>query len=985
MPRGGAREKTEVPDFRGEATRMDNLKTERDVEVKLLQPLFSDTLGYPPDQLDWAHRVPMQLGRQVLNKEADLVAKFRGKPVITVEAKSPNEPVHSNLGQLDSYAFALRTPYSVITNGRRFLLRGYYSFNSRINVIDDTVDALAKGKWKALRQLISFANIPATILERPNAVVEPDEERIKDYRRFFRKIHNTIRDRDKLDPAAAFDELSKLLFLKAAEDEWRLKARSKPVLSPEKIEEWESLGKGKAKAFINEWFQAATEELFPGVFEDHPRINLSSGTLAAVLKDMKPFHVRNGDVDVKGRAFEEFLPSQLRGEGLGQFFTPRPIVNFMADLAGISIHDVVTDFACGSGGFLIKAFEQMQRGVDALPSGTLHRMGTTKDEILDDIRTHQIFGIDAEPRAAKTAKMNMLMWGDGKNVARGNALDTKDITGKPYQPPEYTEKNQGSGATLILANPPFGSKEKDVDILKHYELGAKLQDKKSEKTEILFIEKGLKLLRPEGKMLIVLPQGILSGQSNERVRRFIHSQAEIRAIISLPTHTFVQSGVPTVNTCILYLQKFTKQKKELYDSSTSNMKTDEVGDFLRTDPEFNYPIFMGTAEFIGYEPSGRMIIEDGEKTDLDLLLEDFSNQSEIMRPNVDLFEFANRFYGDKSFRRKDQTIRGTTKGLKTAFVVPLSETEERLDPPFYLWRYQASRLLAALSPLGDSIQEVSERFHPKSDDDLDREYAMVGVSSDGKVTLNEYVRGEEFKSTYRPKRVHHNDFIYNPMRANIGSIGLVPKELDGSLTSPDYKIFRSNKLKPEFLLNLLRAPFYRMYIDVVSTGSIRDRLHPTDLRKMRVPEVSRCEQAVVSEIARRTDEELQRLQEDAVAQKAVAVSRLHELVDASSALASTSDDWEAAFATLADQWRRETAMYSSIPRKVEHPAYKKIIAMGEDAVPLILRELRARPAHWFAALKAITKASPAGAGSGSNVKQATDSWLRWGKEQGYVD
>lgn len=962
---------------------MDDLKTERDVEVKLLHPLFSDTLGYPPDQLDWAHRVPMHLGRQVLNKEADLVAKFRGKPVITVEAKSPNEPVHSGLGQLDSYAFALQTPYSVITNGRRFLLRGYYSFNSRINVIDDTVDSLVEGKWKALRKLISFANIPATIQEKPNPVVAPDEERIKDYRRFFRKIHNAIRDRDKLDPAAAFDELSKLLFLKAAEDEWRLKARSRPVLTPEKIEEWESLGKGKAKAFVNEWFQAATEELFPGVFEDHPQINLSSGTLAAVLRDMKPFHVRNGDVDVKGRAFEEFLPSQLRGEGLGQFFTPRPIVNFMADLAEISIHDVVTDFACGSGGFLIKAFEQMQRGVDELPSGTLRRMGTTRAEILDDIRAHQIFGIDAEPRAAKTAKMNMLMWGDGKNVARGNALDTKDITGKPYQPAEYSEKNQGSGATLIPANPPFGSKEKDPDILNKYELGSKLQDKKSEKTEILFIEKGLKLLRPEGKMLIVLPQGMMSGQLNQRVRSFIHSQAEIRAIVSLPTHAFVQSGVPTVNTCILYLQKFTKQKKELYDSRTADMEPDAVREFLRTDPDFDYPIFMGTAEFIGYEPSGRMIVGAGEKTDLDLLLEDFANQSEITRPDTDLFEFANRFYGDKSFRRKDQTIRGTTKGLKTAFVVPFNETEGRLDPPFYLWRYQASRLLATLLPLGDSIEEAGERFSPKTDDDLDREYPMISVSSDGRVTLNEYVRGESFGPNYRPKKVRHNDFVYNPMRANIGSIGLVPKELDGSLASPDYKVFRSKKLKPEFLLNLLRAPFYRMYIDVVSTGSIRDRLHPRDLRKMRVPEVSRSEQVVVSEIVRRTEDELRRLQEDAVNQRAVATGRLHKLVNASAALASDTENLEAAFATLADQWRRETAMYSSIQKKVEHLAYQKIIAMGEDAVPLILRELEARPAYWFAALKAITKASPTGIGSG--LKQATTTWLRWGKKQGYID
>ena len=174
-------------------------KTERDVEVKLLAPLFSDTLGYPPDQLAWAHRVPMQFGRQIMNKEADLVAKFHGKPVITVEAKSPNEAIQSGLGQLDSYAFQLRTPYSVITNGKRFVLRGYYSFNSRINVIDDAVDKLAKAKWSTLRKLISFENIPATIQEKPNPVIAPDEEKIKDYRRFFRKIHNTIRDRDKLD------------------------------------------------------------------------------------------------------------------------------------------------------------------------------------------------------------------------------------------------------------------------------------------------------------------------------------------------------------------------------------------------------------------------------------------------------------------------------------------------------------------------------------------------------------------------------------------------------------------------------------------------------------------------------------------------------------------------------------------------------------------------------------------------------------------
>ena len=69
------------------------------------------------------------------------------------------------------------------------------------------------------------------------------------------------------------------------------------------------------------------------------------------------FKIKDSMEDVKGRAFEEFLPSQLRGKGLGQYFTPRPIVDFMIELADISLKDKVLDFASGSGGFLIKAFE----------------------------------------------------------------------------------------------------------------------------------------------------------------------------------------------------------------------------------------------------------------------------------------------------------------------------------------------------------------------------------------------------------------------------------------------------------------------------------------------------------------------------------------------------------------------------------------------------------------------------------------------------
>jgi hypothetical protein len=111
-----------------------------------------------------------------------------------------------------------------------------------------------------------------------------------------------------------------------------------------------------------------------------------------------------------------------------------------------------------------------------------------------------------------------------------------------------------------------------------------------------------------------------------------------------------------------------------------------------------------------------------------------------------------------------------------------------------------------------------------------------------------------------------------------------------------------------------------------------------------------------------------------------------QTISGSGALAADSNEnLESMFATLAEQWRQETAMFSSISKKVKHPAYQKIIAMGDDAVPLILREMRARPAHWFNALKSITGTSPAGEREGFNVDQATAAWLKWGKQRGLLD
>jgi hypothetical protein len=92
---------------------------------------------------------------------------------------------------------------------------------------------------------------------------------------------------------------------------------------------------------------------------------------------------------------------------------------------------------------------------------------------------------------------------------------------------------------------------------------------------------------------------------------------------------------------------------------------------------------------------------------------------------------------------------------------------------------------------------------------------------------------------------------------------------------------------------------------------------------------------------------------------------------------------EAVFKKLSAEWWKETAALSSLEKKVLHPAYQRIIALGPGAVPLILKEMKSRPGHWFWALDALTQGlNPAH--YCKTLTEATQAWLRWGESQGYL-
>ena len=97
-----------------------------------------------------------------------------------------------------------------------------------------------------------------------------------------------------------------------------------------------------------------------------------------------------------------------------------------------------------------------------------------------------------------------------------------------------------------------------------------------------------------------------------------------------------------------------------------------------------------------------------------------------------------------------------------------------------------------------------------------------------------------------------------------------------------------------------------------------------------------------------------------------------------------SDSRQTEFKALVEQWRFEAGALSSTSRKAEHPAYQQIIAMGYDAVPLLLEELRQRPSHWFVALQAITGVNPVREEQTGYVDRMAEAWIRWGQGEGYI-
>ncbi|AIL32587.1 N-6 DNA methylase [Basilea psittacipulmonis] len=492
-------------------------------------------------------------------------------------------------------------------------------------------EKLPKHLGKELSDLPTAKQLNSNAIEqilKEEKVFERDE-----FAKLLQQCHNVIRNNDKLSPESAFDEISKILFTKIVfERDNRNNNDKTKIFSKAEFESQEQnyndnvrpylQGDDKKTDYVQIIFRQTKEKYSQEVlFSEDDVIKIRRESFLSIVEKLQIYNLSKTSDDVKGIAFEKFLGTTFRGE-LGQFFTPRTIVEFMTEILDPQEGERVCDPCCGSGGFLINAFEYMRENIkqsierekeniknryfneqyENANDSEKARIEKQVDDLFVELnnelnldnknsRIYQlshncIYGTDANPRMARVSKMNMIMHGDGHGGVHHNdgLLNINGIFEERFD--------------VILTNPPFGSRvAKDLkitaeDSLKskpHYKkwidkypnytdiVDKREQDIKENKaivekydvaqystlTEVMFIERCLKLLRKGGRMGIVLPEGVLNNGDLQKVRQYFEGKAKIILITSIPQDVFIASGA-TVKPSLVFLKRFTKSEEQAY-------------------------------------------------------------------------------------------------------------------------------------------------------------------------------------------------------------------------------------------------------------------------------------------------------------------------------------------------------------------------------------------------------------------------------------
>ncbi len=451
----------------------------------------------------------------------------------------------------------------------------------------------------------------------------------------FKTCHNYIYVNDGLQKQAAFFELLKVIFCKIEDERNIPKPLEFYTTSEERSNPDGQLTVQKRIAKIFE----SVKKRQGKIFDANDEIKLKPRSLAYIVSELQRYSLLNTNIDIKGKAYEEIVGANLRGDR-GEFFTPRNVMKMTVDMINPKVGERVLDSSCGTGGFLVTAMTHVMAELEIEFAKSIGKEKAEWDsdslrlfqERISEMAQHDYFGFDINPDLVKATKMNMVMNNDGSgNILQSNSLLTPhewsdDFRARLSDALNIKKSDLRNYSTIgyfdvIVTNPPFGSKIpiKDKAILEQFELAHIWQQDKENNTwtmterlqssvppEILFIERCTQFLKPGGRMGIVLPDSILGSPGLGYIREWLIQNHHIIASIDLHADTFQPRN--GTQTSVLFLQKKTAQQKDTEE------KSGQMAD---------YNIFMAMVEKIGHDKRGNPLF----KRD--------SEGNEILAPDAD--------------------------------------------------------------------------------------------------------------------------------------------------------------------------------------------------------------------------------------------------------------------------------------------------------------------------------------------------------------
>ena len=647
-------------------------------------------------------------------------------------------------------------------------------------------------------------------------LVHSENKKIKDidYLLILENIHNHIYANDGLSANESLDLIINILFIKYYDE---VKNQKHFYITSE--EYIELLNGKKGNNFITRFenLRIQTYNHFKDLFTEDRKFNIKSSTLSYIVKNLEKLEITK-TYDLFGKAFLKYLSSTQRNSR-GQFFTPDEIINFCINILKPTSDQKILDPACGSGSFLISVQNYF-----------------VKKKIKSK---NNIFGIEINSAAAKIAKLNMILLGlDHNNITASDSLKDLSLlekelrTKKNLKPKNYFD--------LIITNPPFGTTGKifDKSILKNFKLACKWNKHNnsylnSEKLlphqvpEILFIERCIDLLKPNGKMAIILPNGNLENPSLKYLRHFINYTCDILSVIKLPQDTFVHSGTG-VKTSILFLKK---------------------KDFTNQSLENSNDIFFSEIKKIGFtaNKSGKKIYK---KDKLGNTLKDESGNFVVDEDCSEVLSDYHKYLKNKKINNEASFIINKKSFSYSRF------NYEFYNPKFkqiYLNFNDKNSFM-----LKDLVNVVKNKSNKLLTSNISVSYVELSdVISD----YSEIQKSENLKVYQLPSRasyeINKGDIITSVSGNAIGTkkhaSAIVTEKFSGSICSNGFRVFNefSKKIDKYYLLYYLKTNLFLDQIYRLRTGSAIPTIQDDDLMNVMIKIPSKKKMIEISNIIKK--------------------------------------------------------------------------------------------------------------------------------------